>query len=478
MLHVLRTTALLLLLAQVAWAAGPDPATLDDAQLVQLLTEGDGQPLKCGTPYVAELQSRGLSLGALALAEGDTLEYLTPEGHFRIEYAVVGNVAVDTTDVDQTGVPDYVEMVGRSFERSWSVEVDSLGFAAPDIGAERYRVSLLLFSTGVFGQTLINPASPGGSWIQVNHSMETFCTGEDDPDACEVKLLQATIAHEFKHAVQVAEDWELFGFNGVSWIELDATWVEEIVYDDSNDYYRYLDLGTTPFTSPTTSLAQAASYQSVTWAHYLGEYYGQDIMVEYSGAVLARGFPQYGQRAYRDVTDARGLGWREVWRDYTAATYLCGERAAPGMGFEEAEGYPTAVTETVPSLPYADSKGLSDMAMRFYHFEVGPETTTRRLNIVLDELGTMGHLTVLAVFQSAEKTLVIPVPIVDGHAEFRPQPVLQDFDTVGVLVGNSRMPASSPGALSYSLSLGAIDVPTRPASMGGFKGRFRQRAGG
>lgn len=480
MLQVLRIALFLTLLAPALAAAQLEPASMSDGELIRLLTEGqDGQPMKCGTPYAAELDQRGLKLPALALAEGDTLEYLTPEGNFRITYAIVGSVAVDTTDVDRSGVPDYVEDVGRAFERSWSVEIDSLGFGAPDIGEERYIVSLLFASTGVFGQTRVNEIWPGGSFIQINRSMEPFCLGDDNPDECEKKVLQATIAHEFKHAIQVAEGWSLFQFNNVFWIELDATWIEDLVYDDSNDYYRYLSLGTTPFTKPDVSLASAASYQSCTWDHYLGEYYGQDFMRQYSEAVVDRGFPQFGQHAYRDVATDRGLDWVELWRDYTAATYLCGERAAPNTGFVEAAFYPTAVTVPVASLPQAEiSTNLPDMAMRFYHHEVTSEPATRRLDILFEEASGQGHFTLLAVFQREDKTVVVPVPIVGGQANFRPDQLIGDYDTVGVLVGNSRVPLTFPSAASYRLTLGAIEVPTKPSSMGGFKGRFRQRAGG
>jgi hypothetical protein len=477
MLHLFLVALLILLGLPAAGAAGPEPADLDDAQLVQLLAEGDGEPLKCGTPYAAELESRGLELPSLAMAEGDTLEYLTPEGHFRIVYNTEGLAPVDPTDEDNSGVPDYVELVGSAFERSWSVEVDSLGFGAPDIGEERYLVSLFLRSTGVFGQTLLREWAPGGTLIEVRYSMEPFCQLEADPATCEVNLLLATVAHEFKHAVQFAEGWELFQLNG-SWIELDATWIEDLVFDDSNDYYRYLELGTTPFTRPSVSLASANDYRYATWGHYLGESYGQDIMNDFSDAVLARGFPQYAQHSFVDAVTGRGLDWIEAWRGWTGATYLCGDYAAPGKGLIEAAFYPTPATTAVETLPQPEVfTNLSDMAMRFYRFDASGPAATGRVEIVFEGVSAVGSWTLLAIYQRDDDTQIVEIPITDGLANFTPNQRLDDYDSFAVVVGNARVPVSVPGSGSYRLTLGVDATPTRPSSVGGFKGRFRQRAG-
>jgi hypothetical protein len=47
-----------------------------------------------------------------------------------------------------------------------------------------------------------------------------------------------------------------------------------------------------------------------------------------------------------------------------------------------------------------------------------------------------------------------------------------------VVLGNARVPLTSARTGSYRLTLGVDFTPTRPSSVGGFKGRYRQRAGG
>ena len=55
---------------------------------------------------------------------------------------------------------------------------------------------------------------------------------------------------------------------------------------------------------------------------------------------------------------------------------------------------------------------------------------------------------------------------------------LEDYDSFAVVLGNARVPLTSARTGSYRLTLGVDFTPTRPSSVGGFKGRYRQRAGG
>jgi hypothetical protein len=482
LLHTVRCVALLLALTFAATSSAQKlSAEPSDAQLIDFFAGESVQTVKCGTPQAAELQARGLTLPTLdlALAEGDTLVYDTPEGHFQITYAVTGLAAVDPTDEDMTGVPDWVELTGRAFERSWSVQIDSLGFPAPDLGGGRYQVSLLSRTTSYFAVTWIRPGSPGGSEIDIRYSMVStapgFCDPGGDPD-CAVNLQLATIAHEFKHAIQVAAGWNLFQLGG-DWIELDATWIEDLVFDDSNDYYRYLELGITPFTSPTTSLATENNYRHCTWQHYLGETHGQDFMVDLSEQIAAGPVPQYAQNAYLAVANDRGLDWVGLWREYTEANYLSGERHTAGRGFAEGAAYPTSAIVSIDSLPQAEVfSNLADMSMRFHHFDATVSDATGAVDIVFEGSADRGW-TLLAVFQRPDETRVIPVPLTDGTANFRTAAKVEDYDSFAVLVGNSRVPLTLATNGSYRLTLGLRVVDTAPESVGRFKGRFRRGSG-
>jgi hypothetical protein len=475
MLHTLRVALLLLvgLVSLTAHAADPRPETLSDQQLLQILTPSAEVEGRCGTPYVVELQARGLELASLAEAADDTLYYNTPEGHFVISYKVLGTNAVDPTDSDVSGVPDYVELIGSACERSWSVETDSLGFSAPDLGGERYEVSTI-FGLSFFGLTNVDPSSPGGSNIRVRFSMEPFCNTAADPETCEVNALLVTIAHEFKHAVQIASGWNLQNVGG--WIELDATWIEDIVFDDSNDYYRFIAVGTSPFLAPQVTLVNA-SYEDCTWQHFLSENWGSDFILDYDAELVA-GLPgQAAQVAFLNVANDRGLDWGELWGNYTTATYLSGGRAVAGRVFEEGVFYPQAVTVSIPEFPYAQPQSnLPDMSMAFFEFDSAGSSEAGLIDISFS--GTGGIVwTLRAVFQRAEELIVVPIEVVGGAASFRPTQLVEDYDRFALLLGNSRVPPFDVSSGSYSIEFGLHAVPNQATSMGGFKGRFRRPSG-
>lgn len=466
LLRVQILACLVLGLPSVASAAGPALATLSDAALAQMLAPDGEIRGRCGTLPVAEMRARGME--TIAAAPGDTLYFDTPEGHFRIAYRVEGVYSVDSTDVDMSGVPDYVELCGSAFERSWAVEIDSLGFGAPDIGAERYEVSTI-FGAGYFGLTDVIGSSPGGTRIRIRYSMEPFCTGGSAGEPCETNALIVTIAHEFKHAIQVASGWSINQVGG--WVELDATWMEDIVYDDSNDYYRFINVSGSPFNDPQISLMNV-SYEDCTWERYLSENWSSDFLVDFSTALVA-GLPaQPAQLAYVEVAGDYDLEWPELWAGYTVATYLSGTRAVDGMVFEEGSFYPQARVEPVTSLP-ADYPSLSlpDMAMRFHEYAnpggLGPSL------IELEFGGSPGiDWTVQLVFQRPDQTVVVPVVVESGAATITTTEALADFDRVAVLVGNSRVPAGAAQSGTYSLSF-RLSVFTARSSLGGLKGRFR-----
>lgn len=437
-----------------------DPATLDSDALLAL---DEGAPLKCGTAWYGELHRRQLLDGALARADEDSIyTYETPEGHFVIEYSITGTLAVDSTDTDLSGVPDYVEQNGRAFERSWSVEIDSLGFAAPSLAGGPYSVSLR-YGGGAFG--FLHPA---GARIFIHRDMGSFCEGEPDPASCAERLLVATVAHEFKHASQFAAGWDLFGVR--RWAELDATWIEDLVFDDSNDYYRYIATSLSPFVTPTTSLL-IAYYEHCVWHGFLSENFSSDFVLELEQRVSANPFLAAVQRHYPLIAQGRALDWVQLWGDYTVSICLSGSRAAPGIGFAEAADYPDATVETVPGIPASLDRSLEDLAMRFHEFDTADSTGL--VEVAFAGLATVDW-TLRVIYQRADETLVVPVEVTNGVAAATPPHAIEDFDRVLLLVGNARVPTTTAaGAASYNLELGLKSVPVQGRSLGRFKGRFR-----
>ena len=53
--------------------------------------------------------------------------FVTSEGNFKIHYSIIGNDAIDSTDFDNNGIPDYADEVGRTAEIAYRLLIDNKG---------------------------------------------------------------------------------------------------------------------------------------------------------------------------------------------------------------------------------------------------------------------------------------------------------------------------------------------------------------
>ncbi len=486
-----KTTAILTLGALALLAAAPagagTPTSLDDAALVQQIEsvlygrgETPEQPVRCLFPHVLEMEARGLAVAALepALARETIREYPTPEGHFVIQYWTEGTDALpDSTDADESGVPDYVEWVAEAMEESYQREVVELGFPFPTGG--RYVVRLKRMFGGTYGLTRPFQSSFfAGSYIEINHDFEGFYRSypdltNDDPDGLVRGAIRVTAAHEFKHAIQLAEDWNIDSPH-TQWFEVDAVWMEEVVYDQVNDYYNYIRNSGSPFTSPHLSLLNSASYEDATWQMFLEQEYGIDFMLDLSER-RATQRDEFFPFAYRNVAIERRLVWADVWRRHAVYNYLTADRATPSHGFTEAGNYPLAPTEEIPSLPFSTEQdfSLAPWANRFHEFDNSEGGAAGELRVVFDA-EDHGDWGLSVVLQNESVTHVVPL---SHDAQPDTFEVLgfdvADFDRVGLVVGNGRTAITTSPADTYGFSVELDDsVRAEPSSFGSLKARY------
>ena len=59
------------------------------------------------------------------------LVYRSPSGHIIFHYTLTGLDAIPDYDRNQNGISDYLEFAGKSFDRAWEIEIDSLKFKPP-----------------------------------------------------------------------------------------------------------------------------------------------------------------------------------------------------------------------------------------------------------------------------------------------------------------------------------------------------------
>src|SRR5699024_10916852 len=76
----------------------------------------------------------------------------SPSGRVAIHYDTAGEHAVPTADRNNSGIPDYVELVAEAADSSYRHQVQTLGYTNPISSRQPYRIELLNLQY-IYGQT-------------------------------------------------------------------------------------------------------------------------------------------------------------------------------------------------------------------------------------------------------------------------------------------------------------------------------------
>ncbi len=340
-------------------AANPfDGTDLDARRELLELAEHPGD-LPCRTPLVAALHGHWNGMTASERARVDAVLTRPGGGLFspvpeRSEAApppatdscwswsdnrIVGDhfVVEYETGVDRNDAETFLE----DLEYSWSVEVDELGWRAPN-GSDDYLIL-----------AYIENERSGGAYTSIER-----CDGEDIPyfvtgkDSWDDPTWGATMAaHEFNHAIQFG-----YGYaNEFWWWEATATWIEDYVYPNANYWSGYVSgYSDNPHLALGTYSDSGNGfwhmYGMAIFAFYLDDYQGghDTVMGTWEDASRDRG--SYSRTA-EDMADDRGLEWATLYADFAVRNTT--------MAYTQQRYFPEVdIHDTVTSLP-ADGKSSS-----------------------------------------------------------------------------------------------------------------------
>ncbi|MYK41437.1 MAG: hypothetical protein F4049_14625 [Gemmatimonadetes bacterium] len=246
--------------------------------------------LRCGTPYLLQAMDAASELSTetqrLKLVQRRSTQHslLTPSGHFRVHYDTEGSDAVDPTDDDANGIPDYIDLAATVLDSTWELEVEQLGYNPPPSdnglgGGEEYDVYVIDLGHGGCGfSTPVYGCAYRGSSNAVTHSHLEIDNNFTDPSYVQTRgldTLRVTIAHEFHHAIQ-------FGYyaerDGSWWQESTSTWMEEVAYPHIDDYLQYLShFLSIPHRALNSNVNASHTYGSAIFSHFLDQHYGRDL---------------------------------------------------------------------------------------------------------------------------------------------------------------------------------------------------------
>lgn len=322
-----------------------EQSLLDQVQALHESGTAEDNPRHCGTPLIVEarhtIQHPALRAKLAQFLARPQLAYfhITPSGHFRIHYDLVGREAVDPTDANGDRVPDYVEEAAAALDDAWHLELEVLGYQPPpaDQGVEGDEYDVYLAEQGGRAYGWTYPESYGAttsSYIELdnNYAEPTYWTKD-------LEGLRVTAAHEFFHAVQFGY---YQGADGIWWQEATATWMEEVVHPEADDYLHYLS---NFLNYPEQALDKNSGYNdphiygAVLFAHFLDQRHERGLIRttwEEWNRQGSAGLEHFDRVLRRQA--ARGLG--DAVSEFSVWNYFTGPRHRPGRFYAEGEKYP------------------------------------------------------------------------------------------------------------------------------------------
>jgi hypothetical protein len=416
------------------------------------------KPLKCGTPATSDFHRHKSDLSASTVNRIQSAistpgmqaseTYQSPSGNFSIHYETSGSHAVPPEDSDSDGIPDYVEEVAAAADSSYRHEVQRLGYTDPIISST-YDIEIVnmqdIYGQDFYGVTTVQNQS---TFIRIENDFSEGFPENDDPEGNQIGAIKVTVAHEFKHAVQYeANEWQ--GETG-NWLEMDATLMEEVVYDNVNDYYNYLRSSESIFSAPGTSFLPG-TYYHVTWALYFEQRYGSQFWVDVWNIIK--------DNPYISMIEAitRQLGGSETFNQSFIESQLWHYASGPAnassnYGFQEASKYPAPPVQTEKgfynknfTIPRsAPANALNIFSAQYYEI---PITNNLEGNVSLDITSQTANrgIGLIAYYKDGrvESSIILPS---QNQASLQTSPLnWNNITQLGLILTNSSTSPSGAG---------------------------------
>ncbi len=217
---------------------------------------------------------------------------ISPAKHFRIHYTTdntncdpntLGSCdAVPTIDTNNNNIPDYVEKFADILDNVWKKEIDELGYDAPPSDGTEGGDCLLdvyLADLDAYGYTQVDTGKPASTVYMIfENDFAGFPSSQEDS-------MKVTAAHEFFHTIQfqIADDPAPLGCYDCQgwWMEASATWMEDQIYPDANDYVNYLDQWFQHQELPLYTYGSGIfQYGTSVWIKHMTEKYGSKFVYD------------------------------------------------------------------------------------------------------------------------------------------------------------------------------------------------------
>ena len=418
-----------------------------------LYEPAEGKLHKCAAPAQMFFEAHRDELGSEVVDEIEQLEasgvksmklatesHISPSGKFEIVYETTGADSVSAVDEDGNGVPDYVDLVAASADSSYRHLVLNIGFKDPIPAGTTYRIELK--DVPYYGETRTTGSFPQ-TYIIVENDFEGFAPNTH-PEGDQVGAVYATVAHELKHAVQYAQNRWSSPSGAFNWAEMDATLMEEVVYDDVNDYYNYIKNGLNSPNPNSASLFFApqdgtpGAYWHVSWMIFYSEYFGDEIWREVWELIENDNFLSI-DNALREVLPVRDTDFATTFIRNHLWHFASGSRVGEDdYGFGEKEFYPYAnVEDEFIGVPENEIEMADIRTLAARYFEITPSSGDEGfVDVAVDFDSTQVGVGLLFYLKNGEMLEIISKGENKSQDYVPTEIAWQDIQKVGVVLAN------------------------------------------
>ena len=275
--------------------------------------------------------------------------YLSESGHFKIHYDINndnGNIPPQE-DIDEDGVPDYIESVAEIAEESRDVLVNIMGYLPEPPDDEEGVYDIYVRDQNAWGYNWVN-TTEGWSYITIDNDYpddefeSAFCLNMIDK-------MKISVAHEFFHAIQ--RSYRLPIGDHDFFLEMSSMWFEDLMVPDCNEYLddKWIrNLSYTIFNNPTQqfdggdlSVNQSSAnfgYSMALFGHYLSRVIDEKGMIdEFNSTIMREIWEDYSTSSDIGGLNAAGASIKNVveniskepfsqaWSDFISSNMLCGQ---------------------------------------------------------------------------------------------------------------------------------------------------------
>ena len=323
----------------------------------------------CGTFLYMQLQAEEDNLdekGHALLGELRTTTRLqldtsivSSNGNFRIHYDKSGRRAPSSTDLNQNGIPDYIDSVDYYMEFAWQKELVECGYITPPpdnprpgTGGIDSRIDVYIteLSGQFYGLAFPETNATLGQgrvhgYLHLDNDYKGYPTSG-------IAGLRVTTAHEFHHIVQFAS--YRYDLSQASLYESTSTWMEFKVHPDLTDYRFYFNA----FLQEPQEFSYATNNTSDGITGYAHMHYLQSLVDQLDETIIKKIWDEFKANGSEfDAIDeallktGSGLNLTNSYCTFARWSYYTGTNATDTTYFLKADLYPTMKPVQIRAMP-------------------------------------------------------------------------------------------------------------------------------